>query len=885
VQSYRYASILISDNVPSSNTTLAVNGTGTSPVNVVLSPVTLTFPDTQMNISSNPLPVTLSNTGNGTLSISSITITGVNQSNFTQTNSCGTSVGAGASCTISVIFTPNATGARSASITISDNATPGTQTVTLSGNGTAPVVTLNPPSLTFPNTQTNTTSAPLPVTLTNSGGAPLTISSISITGANQSNFGQSNACPITPATLAAGASCTINVTFTPSATGARSANVTISDNASPATQTVTLSGMGTAPSVTLAPPALSFPDTPLNLPSLPLLTTLTNTGGAPLAISSIAITGSNATNFIQTNTCGSTVPVGGTCLISVIFTPTVSGSRTANVTVTDNASPATQTVPLSGNGITPVVTLSPTALTFPATDVNSSSAPQNATLTNTSSAPLNITSIALTGANASVYSQTNTCGTTVAAGASCIITVTFNPTSTGTPTASVTITDNASPATQTVTLTGTAVAPALTISPTSFSFGSVTDNTTAAPINMTLTNSGTGPLFFTGFAISGANAGDFAVTGNNCPLSPSSLAVNASCLITATFTPTAMGTRNATLTVSDNVPAGNKAITMTGSGIGFLVTYTPNMLSFTSTVVGATSTSKTVTLKNTGTIALNISNIQITGNNPGDFTQTSTCGASVPPSGSCVFTVYFKPTAAGSRSASLTVADNGDGSPQAVPLTGTATQGTVGLSNTSLTWTTQQYNTTKTNKETITNTGNGALTFTGFTFSGANAGDFSQTNTCPISPASLGLGKTCTVTVTFKPLGMGVRTATLNIASNGMNSPQTVALSGTGTFVKLTPTSLTFSPITVGHSSGAKTVTFTNVGNAPLTMNAISFTGTNSGDYTQTNTCGTSVAAGASCTVSVTFKPTAVGVRTANLYLDDNDGAGPQTVTLSGTGI
>ena len=134
-----------------------------------------------------------------------------------------------------------------ASVTITDNASGSPQSVPLSGSGTtasAPVVSLSPTSLSFGNQQVKTTSAARTVTLTNSGNAALTIHSIGLSGPNSGDFHQQHTCPSSSSTLAAGASCTISVTFTPTADGSRSANLAITDNASGSPQSVALSGTG-----------------------------------------------------------------------------------------------------------------------------------------------------------------------------------------------------------------------------------------------------------------------------------------------------------------------------------------------------------------------------------------------------------------------------------------------------------------------------------------------------------------------------------------------------------------------------------------------------------------------------------------------------------------
>jgi len=163
----------------------------------------------------------------------------------------------------------------------------------------------------------------------------------------------------------------------------------------------------------------------------------------------------------------------------------------------------------------------------------------------------------------------------------------------------------------------------------------------------------------------------------------------------------------------------------------------------------------------------------------------------------------------------------------------------------------------------------------------AASSGFSQTNNCG---SSVSAGGTCTISVTFTPTTAGTVNGTVTITDNGPNSPQSFSLSGTGTVVKLSPTTLSFGNQPVGTTSAAKKITVTNAGSTTLTINGISLTGANPGDYGETTTCGSSLAAGANCSISVTFTPTATGSRTANVSVSDDGGGSPQTVSLSGTG-
>jgi hypothetical protein len=438
-----------------STISISLSGTGVAQPTANLSPPSMTFASQALGSTSSAQAATLTNSGGTTLNITSIALTGANASDFAQTNTCGGSVAGGANCTISVTFTPAASGSRTASVSITDNASGSPQTVSLSGTGTgtATLVSLSPTSLAFGNQSLGTTSAAQALTLSNTGNAALSITSLALTGSNASDFAQTNTCG---SSVAAGANCTIAVMFTPSVTGTEAASLSIADNATASPQTVSLSGTGTAALVSLSPTSLAFGNQSVGTTSAAQTLTLSNTGSAALSITSLALTGTNASDFAQTNTCGSSVAASANCTISVTFTPAASGSRTASVSITDNASGSPQTVSLSGTGTgtAALVSLSPTSLAFGNQAVDMTSTAQTVTLSNTGNAALSITSLALTGTNASDFDESDTCGSSLAAGANCTIAVMFTPSVTGTEAASVSISDNASGSPQTVSLSG-----------------------------------------------------------------------------------------------------------------------------------------------------------------------------------------------------------------------------------------------------------------------------------------------------------------------------------------------------------------------------------------------------------------------------------------------
>ena len=418
-------------------------------------------------------------------------------------------------------------------------------------------VKLSQTSLNFGNQLIKTASAVQKVTLTNSGSVRLTISSISFTGANQNDFSETSNCGTG---LPANSSCTISVTFTPGNTGSRVATMNINDSDATSPQMVALSGTGTQPAASLSPSSLTFPNQVVGTTSAPQQLTLTNTGTATLSITSFIVGGVNSGDFAQTNNCGSSLQPGASCAISVTFTPGHASSRSGKITVTDNAGPATQSSTLSGTGIQSAATLSPTWLTFGNQVWGTSSAAKVVTLTNTGTATLTISSIATGGSDPGDYAQTNTCGTSLAAGASCSITVTFTPQALGSRPANVSVTDNAPNSPQTVSLNGTGLT-SVSFTPASLGFGSHKVGTTSSIKTVTVTNLGKA-LTIQSITMGGANPGDFAQT-NNCG---SGLAAGASCTISVTFTPKVAASRSATININDSDPATPQQVTLSGTG-------------------------------------------------------------------------------------------------------------------------------------------------------------------------------------------------------------------------------------------------------------------------------------------------------------------------------
>ena len=803
------ATLLETDAATPGSHTITLTGTAVTPgPAAAFSPSVISFAQQNVGSTSAPQNFSVTNTGSANLTVTAVASSNTTEFPVSLDGCSGTTLTPGSHCVIGVVFKPSYGGARSGSISVTDNATGSPQTVAVTGTSYGiPATAFNPTSLTFGNTNIGASSASQTITLTNPGTDVLVIGgNITLTGVHAGDYSQSNSCTPTlaPTGLVPAASCVITVTFKPTAAGTRGAYLTITDNANnipSSVQNIPLTGTGVAvPTAVLSPVAgstLTFGGTDIGVTSAAQTVTVTNSGTGQLTIAglSIGLPGANGADFAETNNCGATLVVSSTCTISITFTPQAAGARTATLTITDNANNtggSTQTISLSGSGVgLPAAALNTPSLNFSNQNVNSTSAAQTVTLSNSGTGPLTF-AVSLTGANMGDFAETNSCaGTVAASGGTCVVSVTFTPTAIGSRSATLLFTDNAgnvANSTQSVSLTGIGVGvPAAAATPASIGFGTATVGTTTAVQMATVTNNGTGALTVSSVGITGSNATDFAITANTCTTGPVA-ASGGTCSISVTFTPGASGVRSGTLNISDN--AGNTSATQTvglgGTGVDAVATLSPSPVVFGNVNEGVTSGSQTITLTNSGTSTLAITNIALGGTNASDFAIA--------------------------------------------------------------------------------------------------------TNNC--SSNSVAASASCTILVTFTPGGLGIRAGTLTVTDNSggtAGSTQGVALSGTGIGVpaaSVMPGSLTFPATVVGNAAATQMVTVSNNGTGALSITNITIGGTNASDFTQTNNCGASLAVSASCSITVTFTPEAVGQRTANLHVVDNSGNGgvTQSVTLNGAG-
>ena len=313
-----------------------------------------------------------------------------------------------------------------------------------------------------------------------------------------------------------------------------------------------------------------------------------------------------------------------------------------------------------------------------------------------------------------------------------------------------------------------------------------------------------------------------------------------------------------------------------------VISLSPTSLSFGNQTVNTASSAQTITVKNTGSATMSLSGLTLSGTNAAEF-SASGCGSSLAAGASCSLTVNFKPTSTGSKSATLKVNSNASSGTSTASLSGTGVTSTSSSgSSTATSYLTMGAGFSVTQKvtsddgthyrveATVTNTGTATATWTA-----TLSNDVTLTNLWGAS------WKTVNGVVTLTGSGS---VAAGKTASWGYEANRKTPASTGSAVIALSTTSLAFGDQTVGTTSSGKTVTITNSGTATLSISSISLTGTNAADFTQTS-CASSLSAGASCVMTVAFKPTASGTRTASLAISSNASSGPSSVALSGNGV
>ena len=534
----------------------------------------------------------------------------------------------------------------------------------------SPSVTLAPNGLYFGALNVGTSSAPLSVTLTNLQTVPLNITGITSSG----DYAESDTC-LSSSPVPAGGTCTITVSFTPGASGIRTGQITVADDAPGGSQVVNMTGTGSAPALSLSATSLKF-ITLAGTTSAAKMVTLTNRGVGPLTLSSIVASG----NYTETDNCVSSSPLatGASCHMSVTFSPTVTGSVPGSITINDNGvNGPPHRIQLSGTSQV-TIAVSPASLVFPLTNVGSTSSAQIVTVTNNASTAQNIAWMA-GGDFAAVPGGLTPCGNTLNAVSACTLSVTFSPTTNGNAgviKGGLAVSDTAAGVPynpQSVSLSGNATGGttnALTFSPAALNFGNVAIGfSKSAAVQMANASSSA----VTVSALTSSGEYSVAPSGAIPCASGIVLPPKGKCGFTVSVAPTSGGSLLGSITAVDNANSGATVQTLNLSAMGsWPITLSPATLNFPATMVGTTGSPLPVTVTNNSSVAVTMNNFAASGDYAVVPLGSSPCGAGtvLSPAGKCTLGVTFSPTVTGTITGALTVSHDAPNSPQEVGLTG-----------------------------------------------------------------------------------------------------------------------------------------------------------------------------------------------------------------------
>ncbi|GGD00396.1 hypothetical protein GCM10011396_54920 [Undibacterium terreum] len=549
-----------------------------------------------------------------------------------------------------------------------------------------------------------------------------------------------------------------------------------------------------APAASVSPPSLTFAGTTVGQTSGALEATLSNNGTASLNVGTISIAGGAAADFLLVagGSCanGSIVAASSSCTIHAAFRPTVAAARSSSVSITHNATGGVSTIALNGTGnAVPQASIATSAssVNFGAVLINTSSSVQFITVSNSGQAALNLTGITLGGANTGVFTLGGSCSTQtpVTAGGSCTVTVQAKPTVAGNFTASLNLASNASNGAASISLSGSGStpAPAILANPTAVAFGTQSIGSTPANQTVTLTNSGNVAVNFTSIAVTGSAAVAIGA-GNSCG---TTLAVGAHCAVPLALTPTTEGNVAANLVISSSAATVQVGITaiVTAKATAKPELSDSGTIAFADTQVGKSSAAHTTTLSNSGTTALKITSLVVSGSQPGDFILGGTCSANatVSPASNCTIETSFKPSAAGARSGSLLLVTDG-GAQFNLNLAGNGiavvtTAPTLSISPQAFDFGTSAIGGAPLSKRfSLSNTGNSAVSLVSATFSGPfSAG--SDATTCPAFPFALLAGTSCDLLVQYAPTVAGTSNGNVVIQSSAAATSWTISFTGT----------------------------------------------------------------------------------------------------------
>jgi len=573
-------------------------------------------------------------------------------------------------------------------------------------------------------------------------------------------------------------------------------------------------------------------------------------------VSGISLSGGLAKQF---GNCGAVIPAGTSCVLTV--TDANGGLAAGTVTINSDATPTSQSFPITLRGgqtagapVGDQVIFEDVRFAYPPQLTGTTTAPESLAISNVGTANATINSVTTQGS----ASQTNDCGV-LAPGATCHVQVSLTA---GGAQPAMHVTYDTSLRQDFNSFFLNPTTQQLLASASAINFGTQLVNGVAIARVVTVTN--TGNTGAPAPVVSFTGASEFTLAGNTCT---STLSPHQSCVVGVQFIPTVDGSRSATLNIGFN------AVSLGGVGmINSQISVSPLQIDYGPNIVGKTF-AQPLGLTNTTGAAIPITGISFS---LPDYTETDNCSGQVPANASCTLQITFAPQQLGARNANISITFGGGVVGQVVTLTGTGVT-PLDVTPASLDFgTSTAVGTTSATQNVVLGNGRQAASQP---YTLALQGDFVITqNTCPNPmPGFFGCAN---VQIAFAPKTPGAQQGSLTVSYPNISVQSVVTLTGTGGGPAVSlPSSLDFGNQVKG-TSAAQNVALTNSGNAPLLISSI----TASGGFTQTNNCGSSVAASQSCQVSVNFAPAATGAQAGTLTVNDNAGGSPHTVALTGNG-
>jgi hypothetical protein len=766
----------------------------------------------------------LKNTGVAPLTITSTSVTGTDAADFTATTTAcvGTTLAPGASCSVTLSFSPTATGDRTASLVVNHTGLNNPFSVPLVGTGgaagTTAAISFNPRSVAFTPLHVGKTSKLWTVSVSNAGGTlPLDVQSVTLTGTGASQFAiLDNRCS---ANVAPGASCQVDLAFSPTGAGNFTAGMQVVDNAPGGRHTLTLTGTGTTadPAVSAAVDSSNhFPkwyqdstgtrvEPCLNIadPNCVILGDAFYDTDLPLSFPSNFpgefFYGLADSQVIGTPGCGGTSP--GTAQLRVSMEGSfANGSPVDGDQITFARLRASVTSGLCPN--TPYVFETPYGTINFTTDAAGAFS-RNAGTIDTGCAPAAPATCDFTQAllpdnrispNGDTYAQSFLRWDPADAAQPAgylgdarafhkVVGGTYVPAGESQPVNKFAIFDTAGNIvgqTDTFTVSGKLAGP-LQTDVASVDFGHQPSGQTSGNRTVTVTNVAPTATTVATIALQGANNGDFRITGGTC--AGATVAPDGTCTVTVAFAPAAAGTKNAMLSIT---PAGGgpaALVSLTGIGDAAaapVATVTPGVLAY-GTVTAGTPSTLTTTVKNTGTAPLVVGGPTITGTGAAAYSVTANTCATVAPAATCTISVRYAPTALGSQVGSLVIPHNAAGGSTTVSLTATGAGSSFTLTPSPLGFGTVTRNTSKALTVSVKNVGTVAGPVSTATITGANAANFTVTGAGCLG-TTLATNRSCNLTVTFRPTAAQAYSAGLVVGGDATAVPATVqdAMTGTG---------------------------------------------------------------------------------------------------------